>query len=327
MVKISVIVPVYKVEKYLNRCIDSIVSQTFRDFDLILVDDGSPDSCPKLCDEYARLDQRIHVIHKKNGGLSSARNCGIDWSIKNSTSDWITFIDSDDFIHCTMLENLYNGVISSRKRIAVCNYVETSDDFLNFDLGETCFKIVDTEEFYVNHTTNATIACGKLYSKDCFSSFRYPVGKLHEDEFLTYRLLFEQKQIVYIDNPLYAYYINQESITKSSWNLDRLVVFQAFDEQLDYFYNNRFIAAYQRRIRSYLWVLNSQYFGMMESQLDDHKKSKKLLRNIAKRFFKKYKKEINPEWEEFHTFLEIYYPFSINLKILVHRLLRKDYLL
>lgn len=96
MSEITVVVPVYKVEQYLHRCIDSILVQTYRDFELILIDDGSPDSCGMICDEYAKSDSRIHVIHQENGGLSAARNAGIDWAFANSDSQWLTFIDSDD---------------------------------------------------------------------------------------------------------------------------------------------------------------------------------------------------------------------------------------
>ena len=103
---ISVIVPVYKVEEYLSRCVDSILSQTFEDFELILIDDGSPDNCGKICDEYTKKDNRVHVIHQENGGLSSARNAGIDWAFENSDSEWLTFIDSDDWVHIQYLDLL-----------------------------------------------------------------------------------------------------------------------------------------------------------------------------------------------------------------------------
>ena len=108
--KISVIVPVYKVEPYLRKCVDSVLGQTFKDFELILVDDGSPDNCGKICDEYAAADDRVKVIHQANGGLSAARNAGIDWVMAYSKSEYITFIDSDDWVADTYLERLYEGV-------------------------------------------------------------------------------------------------------------------------------------------------------------------------------------------------------------------------
>lgn len=109
MPTISVIVPVYKVEPYLNRCVDSILRQTYQDFELILVDDGSPDRCGEICDEYARQDSRIHVIHKENGGLSDARNAGIDWVEANSDSRWLIFADSDDWVHPELLARLLDA--------------------------------------------------------------------------------------------------------------------------------------------------------------------------------------------------------------------------
>ena len=122
---ISVIVPVYKVEPYLHRCVDSILSQTYTDFELILVDDGSPDNCGAICDKYAKLDSRIHVLHKKNGGLSSARNAGIDWVFANSDSQWFSFIDSDDWVHPQYLELLYQAVKAYEVRISQCLHIET----------------------------------------------------------------------------------------------------------------------------------------------------------------------------------------------------------
>ena len=130
---ISVIVPVYKVEKFIHRCIYSILAQTFKDFELILVDDGSPDNCGKICDEYALKDNRIHVIHKENGGLSDARNAGIDWAFANSNSEWITFIDSDDWIHPKYLEALYNAVKKSGCEISICGFEETEGNNPNVD--------------------------------------------------------------------------------------------------------------------------------------------------------------------------------------------------
>ena len=121
MPTISVIVPVYKVEPYLARCVDSILAQSFRDFQLILVDDGSPDNCPKLCDDYAKQDSRIHVIHQKNQGLSAARNAGIDYALSGD-SQWLSFIDSDDWVHPCFLQTLYEGAVSYGTKMASCRW-------------------------------------------------------------------------------------------------------------------------------------------------------------------------------------------------------------
>ena len=124
---ISIIVPVYKVEKYLSRCIDSILSQTFKDFELILVNDGSPDNSGDICNKYAEKDKRVIVLNQANGGLSSARNAGLNWLYDNSDSQWITFVDSDDWIHPNYLEFLYNGAVNRRGKISICEFVRTNE--------------------------------------------------------------------------------------------------------------------------------------------------------------------------------------------------------
>ena len=166
MPKISVIVPVYNVEAYLKRCVDSILAQTYTDFELILVDDGSPDNCPAMCDEYALQDRRVKVIHQQNGGLSAARNAGIDWGFQNSNSEWFSFVDSDDCVHPKYLEALLNAAIGS--------YVEFTEDVPAIEIVAEP-QIRNTEDFFIEKHVNAIIACGKLYRRKCFEEIRYPV--------------------------------------------------------------------------------------------------------------------------------------------------------
>ena len=128
MAEISVIVPVYKVEAFLGRCVDSILSQSFSDFELILVDDGSPDNCGKMCEDYAKQDDRIHVIHQKNGGLSAARNTGIDWTFKHSESRWLAFVDSDDWVHPDYLKILYNTAKHTSCKLSACGFFKTEGE-------------------------------------------------------------------------------------------------------------------------------------------------------------------------------------------------------
>lgn len=256
MPKISVIVPVYKVEPYINRCIDSILAQTYRDFDLILVDDGSPDRCGEICDEYAQTDSRIHVIHQPNCGLSAARNAGIDWVFANSESEWLTFVDSDDYLHPTMLEALLNAAESHNTRVSVCGYAETHGEQLAD--SESVVSAWTPEAFYRERNVNATVAWGKLYHKDCFCEIRYPVGKLHEDEFVTYRILFAQKEIAVVDAPLYAYFMNDTGITKSAWNPKRMDAFEALQEQISYFYEKGYTTIARYRVMGYIGNIQRQ---------------------------------------------------------------------
>ena len=237
--KISVIVPVYNVEKFLPRCIDSILAQTFNDYQLILVDDGSPDGCPKICDEYAKKYDFIHVIHKKNGGVASARNSGIGYALK-SGSEWITFVDSDDFIHPQYLELLYSATFGSngeryKLSCAGYSYVRTSEkpNFINNGV-----KIITPQEYWCFTQSNAAIVWSKLFHRELFHGFSFPEGVLFEDEFATHKLLFATEKMAMLDANIYFYYINESSAMHSKWSLKKLDAFDAYKEQCEYFLKN-----------------------------------------------------------------------------------------
>ncbi len=213
MPKISVIVPVYKVEAYLKRCVDSILSQTFTDFEIILVDDGSPDGSPEICDQYAQKDTRIHVIHQENGGISAARNAGIDWAMAHSDSEWLCFVDSDDYIHREYLQFLYRAVTEQNTKIALCGFTQEVEIFCRqennrYQAYKEAFLPVflETEiDLYVFGAWN------KLYAKELFIEHRYPVGRLREDAFFTHKLLYGN-ELAIVPLPLYFYYINSNGI-------------------------------------------------------------------------------------------------------------------
>lgn len=223
--EISVIVPVYKVEPYLRRCVDSILAQTFRGFELILVDDGSPDRCGEICDEYAQKDHRVVVLHQENAGLSAARNAGIDWAFANSKSEYLTFIDSDDWVLPNYLECLHSGILLSGS-VACCGCQEFDDSnrLCKIDIQDTDWRVVSTREYWLQLGYTMT-AWGKLYAKWLFEDIRYPVGKVHEDEYITHRVLFKRDCMAETKSRLYCYYRRSDSITKSppdTWSLDYL---------------------------------------------------------------------------------------------------------
>lgn len=255
---ISVIVPVYNVEPYLHRCVDSILAQTFTDFDLILVDDGSPDNCPTICDEYAEKDSRVHVIHQENGGLSAARNAGIDWAFANSNSQWLTFVDSDDWIHPEMLEQLLNAAVENNVAVSICGYAETKGEEPEISAEDLIPKIWSPENFFVEYNVNAIVAWGKLYQKECFEKIRYPVGKIHEDEYTTHLILFELPQIAAISAPMYNYFSNAAGIMKSQWSPKRLDAIDAKRQQIDFFWHHSFFAAYERDVLALCWSIAAQ---------------------------------------------------------------------
>lgn len=318
---ISVIVPVYKVEPYLSRCIDSILSQTFTDFELILVDDGSPDNCGKICDEYAQKDKRIHVLHKGNGGLSSARNAGIDWVFENSYSQWITFIDSDDWIHPEFLELLLSGATSTNTDICVCEYIRTSE-FTDFEnLNNITIQKITPEELFVKYHVTSVIACCKLYKKSCFENIRFPLDKLHEDEYTTYKILFEKSQVSYLRDALYFYYTNPNGIMKSAWTPKRLDAITACEEQIAFFRKNGFNNALKMSETTLLWYITSQ---IKTTEKSDNFKPyatalKKKLRVCIKDYKHNYKLSIK-------THTDIYekaYPLLTKLFLFVVSLFKK----
>ena len=254
---LSIIVPVYKVEAYLNRCIDSILAQTFTDFELILVDDGSPDNCGTICDEYAGKDSRITVIHQENGGLSAARNAGIEYALKTD-SEWISFIDSDDWIHPDYFTALSAAATRLNVNISVCGFQRTSGE--EKESGNTEFRALTPEEFWCKERIKATVAWGKLYRKNLFHTIRYPVGKIHEDEFTTYRLLFSCEKLAVSDAAFYYYFQNSNGIMNSEWTPKRLVQFDAFRDQVAYFEKNHFSSALKNSERELINACVKNYY-------------------------------------------------------------------
>ncbi len=235
MPEISVIVPVYKVEPFIHRCIDRILTQTYRDFELILVDDGSPDQCGAICDEYAEKDDRIIVIHQSNQGLSAARNAGIDYLFSGSSSQWICFVDSDDYVHPMYLEALHKSVVESGLDVGACDFINSGD--FNYEMTEEgiAWKYYDAETFFFEWQRVFNLAWGKIYKKNCFKEIRYPVGKVHEDMFVTYKIIFEHEGVAYIPQSLYFYYHNPDGIMRSDWTPKRMAAFDGYEEEISYF--------------------------------------------------------------------------------------------
>ncbi len=252
MARIGVIVPVYKVEKMLPRCVQSILSQSFRDFILILVDDGSPDGCPQICDEYARVDSRVHVIHQKNAGSAAARNAGLDWMFANCQCQWVSFVDSDDWLHPEMLECLMTASVEHEGAVSVCGYQETGGEDPWQDLPEMKTELWDPSDFYQHRYINATVPWGKLYPCSSLEGERFTPGKYIDDEFLIYRLLLGTEKLAVVDAPLYAYYINPDGATKRAWQPRFLDAWDAFEQQLVYFEEHGYPELTKFRLRRYL---------------------------------------------------------------------------
>lgn len=273
MPNISVIVPVYKVEAYLHRCVSSILSQTYRDFELILVDDGSPDRCGEMCEEIAKTDSRVHVLHQQNGGLSAARNTGIDWAFANSDSQWLAFVDSDDWVDKTYLEQLYRAVTEHSCLVSVCGLYRTAEESQDTPAYES--RLMSADAYYCSpdiHGGVTAVAWNKLYHKSLFEGIRYPVGKLHEDEFTTYRLIYKAGQAAVIPGELYAYFQNDTGIMRSKWSPKRMHALEAVEQQL------AFAECYpnfqKKAVRQYIYTIHDQlgqadrkYRGLLRKKL------------------------------------------------------------
>ena len=219
--EISIIVPVYKVEQYLNECIDSILAQTFTDFELILVDDGSPDNCPALCDAAAAKDSRIRVIHKPNGGVSTARNAGLSAACGN----WISFIDPDDSIDKTYLEKMHRAAVQSGAEVASCNilYLEADGSRSSYQDTPLRNEVISREEaIHRIRLTPLVQAATRLHRRDVIADLRFPVGKNYEDAFTTPEVLEHTTSVVCVEDVLYHYRLNPEGIMRGKVSLKNL---------------------------------------------------------------------------------------------------------
>ncbi|MGM9597611.1 MAG: glycosyltransferase family 2 protein [Eubacteriales bacterium] len=228
MPEISVIVPVYNVERYLRQCIDSILAQTFRDFELILVDDGSIDQSGKICDEYAQKDNRVIVIHKKNGGLSDARNAGLDIAI----GEYIGFVDSDDYIDTRMYEKMYREIKNTSADIVCCamDYFYDGNSRMTGKWPDISEAILYERKDFIDNFYPVTkeiiraSACNKLYCKYVFDTVRFPVGKKYEDSFARLDILNAANQVLVLPDALYFYRQRNGSImsTVSESDMDEV---------------------------------------------------------------------------------------------------------
>lgn len=232
MATVSVIIPVYNVSPYLVACLDSVCAQTLTDLEIILVDDGSADGSEKICDRYADRDERIRVIHKPNGGLSSARNTGIE----AATSDWIGFIDSDDRIDPDMYELLYQDAQETGADLACCGIYDCYKGRDPVRVSNPK-RVVMTSEQAVQAVMEAKVATAsavtKLYRRELFEEVRYPVGKTSEDAFAIIKLLIRCRQVSVNTTQRYYYIHRAGSITSSSFNHRDLDTIEAWDQNFE----------------------------------------------------------------------------------------------
>ncbi len=228
---VSIIVPVYKVEKYIHTCVDSVLRQSYPYWELILVDDGSPDGCPAICDKYAENDERIIVLHKENGGQSSARNLALDYQLKG---DFITFLDSDDFWHEKYLERLVYLQEKYNADIVQCGFIKgDANDFPEIN-EKNNISVCDNHQIFLTGKAKI-IMWALLYRKDLFDGVRMPEGIYNEDDWTTWKLYYRAKTIAVTSEKLYYYRYNPNSTMTLVLKKPDLRYLGAYEERIGFF--------------------------------------------------------------------------------------------
>lgn len=240
MKRVFFLIPVYKVEEYLRRCVNSVLSQTYKNIEIILIDDGSPDGCPAICDEFAGIHENIHVIHKKNGGLSDARNAGLLYMLNIADDeDFLTFLDSDDFVDKEFTKKMVRMCEDHSCDIAQCGYEKGDKEHFSV-------KSVDTEPFWTS-SYKALLgydlksqSCAKLYRVKLFKDILFPKGVWNEDEFTTYRVVSRAENIVFSHEALYYYFQHNSGIMndiskKLKNNPHRHDFLKAYEDRIKFF--------------------------------------------------------------------------------------------
>lgn len=279
-IKISVVVPIYNVDRWLPRCLTSIIGQSFTEFELLLVNDGSTDDSLEICQSFSKKDERIKIINKENGGLSDARNAGIDIA----QGRYIVFVDSDDYLERNYLFNLYHNIIKTNADIAMCEYKEVTEKgklIKKVYLNETSSAQVVSgrqiiKNIYRDKGTINIVAWNKIYKTSLFTDLRYPVGKFFEDEYMIIPIMYKTKKVCLVRNILYNYVQRSGSIMLSPLTIKKVKDINHFKLwRINFFKKNKDKELYYAAIDDYKnWILmlrqskfaDKEYFTYLQHQ-------------------------------------------------------------
>lgn len=284
--KISIIVPVYNVEAYLEKCVESILKQTYTNLEILLVNDGSTDKSGELCDKLALRDHRIRVIHKENGGLSDARNRGID----EASSNLIGFIDSDDYIDEDMYETLYRQMVASKADLSMCGHYDVYHQISEKQVAEIkTWELMPEEaiKMVMEAKILSVTAVNKLYKKALFEQLRFRIGKIAEDAFIMVDLIHQCSKIVATNEKKYYYVHRENSITTQKFSLKFLNVIEAYEQNAKMISEN-----YPDLYDVAIMRLNWAYFYVLDRLLVDNDFKDKVLEDRLISYLKKNKKSI-----------------------------------
>lgn len=302
---ISVVIPVYKVEKYLDRCIRSVVSQTYSNLEIILVDDGSPDQSGKICDEWAKKDKRITVIHKENEGLSDARNAGLDIA----SGEYIAFVDSDDYINPEMYRRMYDKLKENNADLSICGYCrvdELNDSGLRID--NVCVgEIIDKKEALRNICKSSAYVAvwNKLYKRHLFQNIRFPKGKIEEDLFVMPRIFDNCSKIVSVSDNYYYYMQSPNSISRGNKAVRHLDGIEAYYRFLLYCEKKCYTDLLQeiacKMVDHYMWIMKQ-----IPNVLPNEKKRLHEIKSMIRYGYLKHGSAIRPSQVLFVEFPIVY---------------------
>lgn len=306
---VTVVIPIYKVEKYLNRCIESVVKQTYKNLEIILVDDGSPDRCPQMCEEWKQKDSRIKVIHRENGGLAAARNSGINVA----QGQYIAFVDSDDYMHPEYIEILYHIMKEENADLVACDHQEVgAEEIISMPkIGINGIKKKHLEE--VTPVTIGITAWNKLYKKQLFDEVRYPEGKIHEDAGVWWRIVYRTKHIAAVSNVLYYYCVNMDSIMRKEFSMKHMDLIDVlYDEYEEFKTIDKNIAAeiMEKCMNSFVAI----YKGLVESRNWTEENKKVFLKEYREKLQEYVKIKGISSKNKIKHMLYCWYPKAIRIK-------------
>ena len=264
MPEISIIVPVYRAEKYLNDCVDSILNQTYSDFELVLIEDGSPDQSGAICDEYAQRDDRVRVIHQKNQGQAAARN----HALPMTQGRWLCYVDSDDAIHPQMLEQLHRAAVESGAGISMCQMLEAPEPPEDYEQPvEFSYTLLTMDEKTLTELHDRDqypgwVACAKLIRREYVQGYPFHTGRVYEDNEAVTRWLLPAKTLAMLPSQLYFYRTNPESTTKGKFSLKKLDYLWALESMIGYFQSVGYHTLAQRFLERYVEAAASCCYGV-----------------------------------------------------------------
>lgn len=286
---ISIIVPVYNVEDYLDRCVESIINQTYKNIEIFLIDDGSTDSSGKKCDKWSKLDERIKVYHKKNGGLSDTRNYGIN----KSTGKYLTFIDSDDYIDQEYIEYLYSLIKRDNYDISIAQQtIVTKNDKKEstLEVKEITYEKMDAIKHLLLEDSFTVSACAKMYKRELFDNIRFPKGKLYEDNGTMYKIFDNIEKVICSTRPIYYYVIRNSSITTQKFTQKKLDIISLTDEMEKFLkkYSELSDIVFKRKVKVRLTILRQLAINDLSNTVFYKDIKKYLKKNIRKILSNKY---------------------------------------